>query len=591
MSRFGAAFVIAALAACSAGAVQRHYVVTWADGTSSTAAEIDQWGTATARPSLRGHELFDAKNPARVIVEEGLPRREPEPPYVELQSGERLGGRVVAIREPDEAGGLPAHLVVEPHLEFELPGVFPRPQVRVIASAVRRIVLAQPPASAPALKPNEVRTAGGEVQPFRAIGWRTDSLELLTAAGVKHVELANLAAIELARHDAWQTWLARLAVLSPGLDAPLVEMELSDGSRLTTSRERLRPVTVGGEGPEHWFHLCQPAWSLDLLAVPHRQVRRRVVIDSGQTPLTALPLSASRGQGLVTGAPTPSRLDASLAGGPLLAKGHEAAWGVAVHAPHELVFELPASARRLRTRLALDHAVGSGGCARGQIEQQGKKLYESPLLIGSGKVLESGSVPVAPGPLALIADPAAHDPPRGADPLDIRDELNWLEPLVEHDPSALRRAVQKSYPAAHPVLAHFTPDPAEAGNWRLVGRFDESDSHACGFRTLLALDGPLTITRRIPLAAPTGVLRVTLGRSIPAEGATLDLWIDGNRVHRQTLPALTEPAEPLRIEVPLRQPDAAAVTLTLRVAPAGKSTLIDLRGLHLDHGEGITANR
>ena len=53
-----------------------------------------------------------------------------------------------------------------------------------------------------------------------------------------------------------------------------MRLDLADGTRLTTSLERLKPRSQGGDNPEKWFHLLQPAWSLDLLAVAHRKVRR-----------------------------------------------------------------------------------------------------------------------------------------------------------------------------------------------------------------------------------------------------------------------------------------------------------------------------
>jgi hypothetical protein len=555
------------------------YVVTWRDGVHTSAAEIEHWGAESEKPALAGRRLFDRKNPARLILDTTLPRQKIEAPYLELPSGDRIRGRVLKFQAADEASGTPAHFVFEPEVRFDLPGVFSRQQIRVREDFVRRIVArssAQPSATTEGEPENRLQTSDGARESFHSWQWHASGVRVLTASGAKEFALSELAAIEWNRPDDWDAWLRQLALLSPGVDSPLLRMELADGTRFTTSLERLRPVTAKGNGPDHWFHVCQPAWSLDLLAVPHRQVRMRTVFDAAETPLSDIEPAASRGEGMILPTPIGAHRDESLSGEVLHFGGHEFGWGFAVHAPYQLAFALPASALRFRTRLALDPSVGKGGCARGLVQVDGRTVYTSPLLIGGSKSFDTGPLEIDAARLTLVADAAAENRPADADPLDIRDDLNWLEPTIEHDRGKLRRAVRRKFPSAH-GLAAWTFEPAEAGNWRLVNRLDEFEAASGGFRPIIVLAGPCTLSRRIALRS-SPALQLTFGRSIPSEAAELEVWIDSNRVLRTTLPEHAATSEPLRIDVPLPGDAAESAVVTLRLAPAGKTAFIDWRG-------------
>jgi hypothetical protein len=127
-----------------------------------------------------------------------------------------------------------------------------------------------------------------------------------------------------------------------------------------------------------------------------------------------------------------------------------------VHAYCELQFELPSCVRAFQSQVGLDESVGRGGCARGLVyvnRVAPEPLYRSQPLIGSRQIAQTGTLPLA-GPaggqhtLLLVADPIDRDFPPGADPLDIRDMVDWLEPLLELDLEQLKSEVQKRRPAA-----------------------------------------------------------------------------------------------------------------------------------------------
>ena len=560
------------------------YCVVWADGTRSESPEIENWGAANWKPSLARHLIFDNKNPARLIIDTTLTRRRRSAPYLELQSGDRLAGRVMEYREADAALGLPAHFLVEPSLALDLPGVFTRLQVRVRADAVRRIVAQRDIQHGKSS--NWLQTVDGRRETFRSWRWRSTGLDVLTGSGVRHFELPELAAVEIDRASSWEAWLRQLAVLSPALDSPLISMELSDGSHLTTSLERLLPLTFGGEGADCWFHLCQPAWSLDLLAVPYRQVRMRCIFKPTETPLGVLEPALSRGQGIVA-APVEPHANENLEGEGLHCAGSEFGWGIAVHAPHELAFDLPQSARTFRTRLGLDAAVGDGGCARGFIRLDGKTLFASPLLVGSQKVAGGAPLPVGGGRLVLIADAAVKERPANADPFDIRDNLNWLEPVVEHDAVELRRDVERQSSSAQPALSGWTSDAGDVDRWRLVNLLDEVDAAGAGFRQVIALEGPLTLSRRVAAGPSSRTVHLTLGRSIVSEAVSVEIWVDSQRAAHETLFRQRAAMEPSRIAIPLPDSSENSVLLKVRLAPIQKPGLIDWRGVSDEHGKPI----
>ncbi len=126
-------------------------------------------------------------------------------------------------------------------------------------------------------------------------------------------------------------------------------------------------------------------------------------------------------------------------------------WGIGVHADNTLWFELPPFVRSFQARIGLDDSVGTGGCVRVRIfanVPEGKPLYESPFLVGSQQVIDTGLIDL-PGPvdgrrlLILVTDQAHQGRPQGADPLDIRDEFNWIEPVLGLDPKHLQTEIQK----------------------------------------------------------------------------------------------------------------------------------------------------
>jgi len=142
----------------------------------------------------------------------------------------------------------------------------------------------------------------------------------------------------------------------------------------------------------------------------------------------------------------PWKANRNTQGGLLRSAGWTSSWGFGVHAQSELHFPLPPQAKAFRSRIGLDRLAGKGGCVRARVfmdSTEGAPLYESPFIVGSDKLLDTGSVPLAaskgrPHHLILQVDPAHQGRPDGADPLDIRDIFDWLSPQLELDPVKVR---------------------------------------------------------------------------------------------------------------------------------------------------------
>jgi hypothetical protein len=322
--------------------------------------------------------------------------------------------------------------------------------------------------------------------------------------------------------------------------------------------------------------------------VPHRQIRTRTFLAPTEAPLSVIPAVASRHAGVFSGGWRFARVDESVQQQPLRSAGREFAWGFGVHATHELEFELPRQARAFRTLAALDQAASSGGCVRCRVLRGQAPLWNGPLVIGAERVFDSGRLPLTPGRdrLRLVVDATPADAPPGADPFDIRDVFNWLEPTVELDPQALRQTLEPLHYLAQPLLAGWTADAVDAANWRPINQFDVSNPGTPCFRPLMELRGAVKLSRRIEVEPGRTAAALRFGRPAGAGGhAQFEVWLDGRRVLRESLPAFSDNAEPLTVLASLQDYAGRSVDVTIRLDPRGQRTVVDWRGLTLERVE------
>ena len=84
--------------------------------------------------------------------------------------------------------------------------------------------------------------------------------------------------------------------------------------------------------------------------------------------------------------------------------------------------------------------------------------------------------------MILQADPVYQGSPKGADPLDIRDSLDWLEPIVELDAPTLRAELAEHAKQSTAAWDDWTVTPSHQ-TYRLAGYFDNVAPMPSRFRT------------------------------------------------------------------------------------------------------------
>jgi len=199
----------------------------------------------------------------------------------------------------------------------------------------------------------------------------------------------------------------------------------------------------------------QPAWSSHPLAIPESEIAWIGYRHANEVPLSLLPADTHSNQRMI-GQPRKWLRNCSQSG-PMVTTGNgQSDLGLGTHSTSKLVFALPDGAASLSTVVGLDPVAGDGGCVRCQIaewdaaaKKSGRILWDSGILRGSDEPKVTGSINVQSlKSVVLITDAAHDDRPTGADPLDIRDDVCWLAPLVEIDPHHLRRpeAVAQTLP-------------------------------------------------------------------------------------------------------------------------------------------------
>ncbi len=465
------ALIVAWATAAEEPAAPPPYLAVFTDGSRVEGQQVVDWSSHTSSPRLDDTSLVDPARPLRWLRDRRLSQPDAQAfatGFIEFVGGDRLPGRVVGFEagddadadddgdaaddaEPDddaEAGVTAAHLVVVPLVPTDHPSAAERKPVRVLPEFVRRIVGGRVPTRR--LPPGTLVDRDGRRVSFHRARWSKQSLDVLLDDGVRQVPLVELAEVRFPRHDPWEGYYDQLARVGWDGSLRLLRLESSQGLIVSAGEDGLRGAKVGSGDSERWYHGLQPAWSLDMIWVSFDRIRTRLSFTADEVPLSRIePMAVERRPILSHG--WPWQVDRSVQGGPLVSGGKLFGWGIGVHAPCALSFEIPLLGRGFRSYVGLDVVAGQGGCARAAVRvnsARGTSLYQSPHLVGSDQVVDTGVLKLA-GPskgqhrLVLVADGAVTDHPAGADPLDIRDTLDWLEPMILLDPAGLKAEVDR----------------------------------------------------------------------------------------------------------------------------------------------------
>jgi hypothetical protein len=315
---------------------------------------------------------------------------------------------------------------------------------------------------------------------------------------------------------------------------------------------------------------------MDPLWVPYGQIRLRRYFWPQRVPLSCFEPAASRRQSIFGGA-WQWLPDRNVQGSPLLAAGRQFGWGFGVQATSELEFTLPACARTFQTQLGLDQAAGERGCVRAAVlldSGQQKPLYRSPLLLGTGDVLDTGPLPLerpagAAARLVLRAELPGDDRPAQADPWDIRAIFDWLEPCLELDPAALQAEAGRRATRLIPAWQDWTVTPRSAPGLRLVNYWNEEGPgrsggpDRSGYRLgVVAVGEPVRVSRTVRVSPQKDRLVLCVHRPRSATPSRIEIRVDGQRVSELAVPEFHDAPLPRGPKPPKRNPrtprDAAA---------------------------------
>jgi hypothetical protein len=581
------------------------------DGSRVSGPAITEWFGEEASPKLAGRAVFDANNPFRWLLDREQPVPGTPEAYVEFSGGDRLPGRVLSWVRGDASPyeQTPDYFEVEVAVPLDDPRLERPSTVRVAAADVRRIAWVR--SGVRALQPGTLFLRDGRQMPFRSLRWTEGAVTLLTEAGIEQFPLSDLAEVHFPAGDPWDDYFNRLATLTPLADARLIRVETADGLRATTSTERFAATVHGNRNTKEqyasWYQRLQPAWALDPFWVRFPSVRSWLFFEPHRVPLSLVAPSDVR-QESVFGSGWTWRLDRTVHGQTLRSGGDESPQGFGVHAWNELEFELPAAARSFRTRVGLDHAVGDGGCVRARVRLGGgATLFESPVLIGSASAPDSGDVAIPAGAdrrLVLAVDPVATGRPSGADPFDVRDSVDWLDPVLTLDAETVRQEVRRRAVRQIPALAGWTGE-ADGSGLTLLNDWDETFPDEPQYRLVLAAADPFVVfSRKFTVGLQDRFLSLHLtevkikGRSSPE--TRVQVRIDGRAVAEFTPPASTNGRQARPFAVPLRDYREREVTVEVvqfRTATGGpaandkndkNATAIDWRGLAtMPHRPGL----
>ena len=538
-------FALAGTLTVQGDEVPTRYEAKFADGERWTGQRLSDWSNSDPHPQLDGRELFN--RPAALLwLRDSQANSEAIPPtFIETILGDRLPGRVTGHQSGSEFPfqALPDHLLVEPTFETRPPQDRDGAPLRIATRWVRRIVWLP---SRLRYQPGLAVLKDGRRLSYRALRWQPDAVVLLLDEERRKIAWEELADLHLRTEDQWEGYFDELTVLTADSNR-LLQVETNQGLVATTSWTRYRAYARGNaEDSGSWIHGVQPAWSLDVLWLPadsiswRRFFKAKEVLLSRVTPQRIVQHSTLAGFG------RPWRKNLNVDGGPLASSEGLSGWGFGVHAHNELHFALPSAARGFRSMLGLDRIAKKGGCIEGQVQVADgdtRNLFTSQVIVGSKQVLDTGNLPLGtstdPQGLVLQVFEAHKKRPAGADPFDICDSADWIEPIVTLDTAAIEPPLADRF--ARQVDAwrswHLVSAPADL-KWSTA--WDELSAALPSFRLAVTGDRtPMILEREIRLSADQRWLAVHASCGQKSEAPPhIEVSADGQRLAGFEVPLL-----------------------------------------------------
>ena len=562
-------------------AAEKRYTVRFADGSYHEGDKLIHWHEDSAQPQVDGRSLLDPANPFRFVRDRSLTPGPIPTAFVEMITGDCFPGVVIGYANSMNSwDSQPPFFWVEPQVALQPPVAPGRVPIRILADCVKRIVW-QAVGNKPA-PPNTLVLRNGSSLRFRAVRFAEQYISVLTNEGNRRFDYQELGELCLPSENFWKQYLAELAVLSPQGDTRLYQLETTDRLRATGSFERLTISSRGNsEEPQHWFHGLQPAWSLDILWIPNANVWMRRAFAPREVSLSSVPPTSVEHTASLGSFHEPWRRDGNAIGDLLRSGKKEVGFGFGTTTTTSLTFSLPVGAKSLRGAVGLDRLAGSGGCARVRIstgEKELTPLWESPVLIGSEQTHDFGSLALPamnePQQLILRADALHEGRPAGADPFEVRDFVDWLDPVLKFEVVMWTNQIRKQAPHTIPAWSQWTVDLAPvnpAASAKFMPILDKRVPNQRFFRTGIFTEQPLVLRREIKLEPRDRWLLVFLHRvTALGEEMRLEARVNGELIGDLKVPKWEEQANverPLAISLAGLLDRREPMELELRLIP------------------------
>jgi hypothetical protein len=604
-----AIFVLVGLAASASAEVfepKQRFLGMRNNGERLNDERVTEWGDQAAVPKLAGQPIFDAGNPFRWLIDQAVPLPVAPEAFVEFLGGDCLPGRVVDY-VPAESNSFEAHgelLVVEPLVLIDVPGQPTTPFLRIDMRWLRRVVFQKRSTNPQRYQPGTVFLHDGSQLKFSVVRWTEAALSVLTEAGVQTLLFSQVAELHMPAVDPWNVYFEQLATLSPNLDSRLLQVETSTGLSLTASTERYRPQFSGDKNKsENWYPMFQPAWSLDPISVPFKEIRTWRFFSALEPPMTLFEPTSARLNPVFSGGWNWQR-NQSVQRSPLKNVSLLSGWGFGVHAPTELAFALHPAVTGVRTRLGLDNVVEKGGSAEALVAlstNEAKPIYKSGVLVGSDKTADTNWLNVTASAdgkavLKLKADPAITTRPKGSDPFDIRDCIDWLEPQWRLDAAKTKLEVQSRQVesllalrgwnfSSKALLGELTDEEktAASAGVSVSGFRDDTIPEAPRYRLALQpQDQFVVLSRELDIDQNERWLALCVSRHPATTTPTLaQVRVNGRAVLQQLVPDRAARTDPDPILAPVSEFAGKKARVEVVLIAQGDKSLIDWRGAKL----------
>ena len=457
-----------------------------------------------------------------------------------------------------------------------------RTRLRVVSRWLRRIVWDR--RTSDQYEPATLYYKDGRQLTFRSIRFNNDGISVLTDNERREVQFTDLAELDMPKQDWWEAYFEQLGVLTPDCKSRLTRLETLEGLKVTTSADRFQPLQWGDpNNSDEWRHAVQPAWALDTIWVQNSRVLIRRFYSPHEVPLSLVEPSDIKLRSALAVGWRP-KMNKNAQGGPLRAAGNDWGWGIGMHAYTEMHFPLPDCVRSFRSRVGLDSVVGKGGCARALIylnKAEGEPLFRSKHLIGSDEVVDTGELSLGDGgptpELVLVAHPAHTDRPPGADPFDIRDVVDWLEPELALDLGALRGAVHSRFGRVLPSFDGWTLSGDDKDRITWLNRWDGMNPFARRFYLEFRPAGAsLTLSRTMHVDADQNWLLIYASRNPDGNQTSsteMFVQIDGHESGHYDVPPRWDIPAPLM--VPIDAYHDRDVRVEVRFVTRGDKSFVD----------------